>query len=122
MKHHSIAIVDDDPAMGSALTRLLRSIGYTPLLFDSAEGLLDALDSIVPDCVVTDVQMPGLSGLDLLRKLKAQHPALPVILITAYPRDANREHALAAGAFAYLPKPFDGDEFERCLTTIFDLR
>ncbi|WP_102960551.1 response regulator [Mangrovicella endophytica] len=119
MSHHTIAVVDDDPAMRVALTRLLRSLDYDPLLFDSAEDLLAAFDAVRPECIVTDVQMPGINGLDLLRLLRLRRPDLPVILITAYPSSSSRDRALASGARAYLPKPFDADEFERCLATIF---
>jgi CheY-like chemotaxis protein len=114
-----IAIVDDDPAIRSALTRLVRSLDYEPLLFDSAETFLDVLDAIAPDCVVTDVQMPGLTGIELLRTIRERRPDLPVVLITAYPSALGRDRALAAGAFAYLSKPFLADEFERCLAAVF---
>lgn len=117
-----VAIVDDDPAIRTALTRLTRSLGYRPEAYESAEALLSAFHEVQPVCVVTDVQMPGLSGLDLLRMVQLQKPDIPVIVITAYPSGSTRERALAAGAFAYLAKPFDGDEFERCLGAVFAAR
>lgn len=122
MRTPAVAIVDDDPAVGIALTRLIRSLGYRPALFGSAEDLIGSLDRSVVECVVTDLQMPGMSGLDLLRKLKALRPDLPVIVVTAYPSRPTRERALASGAFAYLPKPFDADEFERCLAAVLGER
>ncbi len=105
-----IAIVDDDEAIRAGLSSLLRSSGYAVALFDSGEALIAALPGALPDCVVTDVQMPGMSGLDLQALLAERHPALPVIVMTAYAEPAVRARALAAGAIAFLPKPFEADE------------
>lgn len=116
----SVAIVDDDPAVRRALTRLTEALGYVPMPFETAGHLLAALGTVEPGCVVTDLQMPGLSGLDLLRRLRLRRPRLRVILITATPSDATRRQALACGAFACLAKPFDAEEFERCLAGVFD--
>ncbi|AWN51144.1 response regulator [Methylobacterium sp. 17Sr1-1] len=116
----SVAIVDDDPAIRLALTRLVGSLGYAPMPFETGGHLLAALGAVEPGCVVTDLQMPGLSGLDLLRQLRLRRPRLRVILVTAYPSDANRRRALAYGAFAYLAKPFEAEELERCLARVFD--
>jgi FixJ family two-component response regulator len=116
----SVAIVDDDPAVRLALTRLIGSLGYAPMPFETGGDLLGALGTAEPGCVVTDLQMPGLSGLDLLRHLRLRRPRLRVILVTAYPSDANRRNAFACGAFAYLAKPFEAEEFERCLARVFD--
>lgn len=116
----TVAVVDDDPAVGLALSRLIRSLGYAPLLFAEAGSLLLALGAVEPGCVVTDLQMPGLSGLDLLRQLRVRRPRLRVILTTAAPSATSRREALACGAFAYLAKPFDAEELARCLTAAFD--
>ncbi|MCK2053076.1 MULTISPECIES: response regulator [unclassified Methylobacterium] len=119
-----VAIVDDDPAIRAALARLTRALGYAPAPFAGAEPLLRAgpfspeADGSTIAVVITDVQMPGLSGLDLLRILHTRHPALPVIVMTAYPSEANRARALASGAFAYLAKPFDAEQFEGCLRSV----
>lgn len=116
MERPVVAIVDDDPAVRAALTRLVRSFGHQGTGFESAESLLQALDAAERfDCVVTDIQMPGLSGIHLLRALRERRPGLPVILITAYPSSSHRERAAALGAAAYLTKPFDAAEFEHCL-------
>ena len=117
-----VAIVDDDPSIRSALDRLTRALGYEALVFDGVEPLLATLDEANIAFVVTDVQMPGLSGLDLLRILAGQRPHLPVMVMTAYPSEATRERALALGAFAYYAKPFEADQFERCLTTVLGSR
>jgi FixJ family two-component response regulator len=116
-----VAIVDDDPAIRSALSRLARSLGYAPASFAGAEPLLKAADDAGIAVVVTDVQMPGLSGLDLLRLLRLRRPTLPVIVMTAYPSEASRARALASGAFAYLAKPFDAEQFEHCLGSVLGI-
>ncbi|SFT29193.1 Response regulator receiver domain-containing protein [Methylobacterium sp. yr668] len=87
-------------------------------MFSGAEPLLAKLDEADIALVVTDVQMPGLSGLDLLRILAAQRPDLPVMVMTAYPSEATRQRALALGAFAYCAKPFEAEHFERTLKTV----
>ena len=112
-----VAIVDDDPSIRSALDRLTRALGYAALAFDGAEPLLAKLDEADIAFVVTDVQMPGLSGLDLLKILAGRRPHLPVMVMTAYPSAATRDRALALGAVAYCAKPFEADQFEHCLTT-----
>ncbi|WP_232629943.1 response regulator [Methylobacterium sp. Leaf118] len=117
-----VAIVDDDPAIRAALDRLTRALGYEALVFDGAAPLLAKLNEADIAFVVTDVQMPGLSGLDLLRILGGQRPHLPVMVMTAYPSEAARERALALGAFAYCAKPFEADQFERCLTSVLGAR
>ncbi|MDX7951857.1 response regulator [Lichenihabitans sp. Uapishka_5] len=118
-KGHAVAIVDDDPAIRAALDRLTRSLGFQPILFESAEALLSDLQAGVPGCIVTDVQMPGLGGLDLLKVLMDRGVRVPVIVVTAYPSKASHERALALGAFAYFAKPFEADHFERCLLNAF---
>ncbi|MCI0755801.1 response regulator transcription factor [Teichococcus vastitatis] len=110
-----MAIVDDDAFIRAALARLVRSIGYEALLFDGAAPLLSytALDGLF--CVLADLQMPRISGIELIQILAIRHPALPVVAMTAYPRDATRLRALESGAAAYLTKPFDADLLENCL-------
>ena len=102
-----IAVVDDDEPIRSALARLLRTIGYDARLYASAETLLAELPRSAPSCVLTDIQMPGMNGLELARELSRLAPALPVLVMTAYPSLASRELALAAGATEYLTKPLD---------------
>ena len=102
-----IAIVDDDPGVRGSLDSLLRSAGLTSLAFDSAEALLTsgARDQI--SLVITDLHMPGLSGLELLAvmgRLDWRHPA---IVMTAYPTEAARKQAFSSGAVAFVSKPID---------------
>ncbi|PZW42988.1 response regulator receiver domain-containing protein [Humitalea rosea] len=110
-----IAIVDDDEAIRAALSSLLRSLGYEVRLFASAESFL-ADSRASPDCLVTDIQMPGMNGLQLQLAIRNRRPRLPVIVITAFPEDAVREQAIAAGALHFLSKPFEADAIARCLS------
>ena len=114
-----VANVDDDPLIRTALARLTRSLGYEPVLFERAELLLVEPTPADIGVVVTDIQMPGMTGLDLLRILRVRFPDLPVIIMTAYPSEVSRERASALGAFAYLTKPFDAREYESCLSDAF---
>ena len=113
-----VAIDDDDPSIRSALHRLTRALGYEAIMFDGAEPLLAELDEVEIALVVTDVQMPGLNGLELLRILAKRRPGLPVMLMTAYPNEASHQRALALGALAYCAKPFEAEHFERTLAAV----
>ncbi|MFJ1211526.1 response regulator transcription factor [Burkholderia pyrrocinia] len=103
-----VAVVDDDESVGRAIKRLLRSVGIGADTFQSGDDLLDTLASMPsyrPACVILDIQMPGLNGLEVQRRLDGT--GVPVIVITAYDDVAVREQALAAGAIAYVRKPFN---------------
>lgn len=103
-------IVDDDQSVRWVLEKALRQAEMTTRAFERAEHLLDAIESASPDVLITDVRMPGMSGLALLERLNQRLPGLPIIVITAH---SDLESAVAAyqgGAFEYLPKPFDIDE------------
>jgi FixJ family two-component response regulator len=107
-----IAIVDDDESVCRALRRLLRSLAMDAEAFSSGQqflDLLDAMPSFHPDCLILDVQMPGLNGLDVQNRLAMTHSKLPVIFITAHDEVGVREKALASGATAFLRKPFDDE-------------
>lgn len=106
-----IAIVDDDPGVRGSLDSLLRSVGMTSLGFASAEGLLESGAEGRLACIVTDVHMPGMTGLELQAEMARRGWALPVIVMTAYPTEAARDQALGAGAVAFLTKPIDADRF-----------
>ena len=104
-----ISIVDDDQSFREAMTGLVRSLGYGTAAFASSE---DFLQSDQPDdtaCVITDVQMPGLSGVELQSRLIAQGNRTPIIFVTAFPEERIRARALAAGAVGFLSKPFSDD-------------
>jgi len=101
-----VAIVDDDQAIATALSSLLRSEGFTVSLFDSAESFLASREIDTVDCLLTDMQMPGMSGIELVRHLAQDKQDLPVLVMTAYPTPQARRRAAAAGACAFLSKPF----------------
>jgi FixJ family two-component response regulator len=110
-----IAIVDDDQSVREALTSLVRSLGYRALAFECGEDLLKSKRRGSVSCLVADVQMPGMTGLELHQRLSASGQPIPTILITAYPDDGVRERALAAGVIGYLSKPFEEDDLLACV-------
>ena len=103
-------IIDDDSSIRWVLERALRNGGLQPRAFDAAEPALDALVREVPDVLMTDIRMPGRSGLELLRKIRESRPLLPVIVMTAHSDLGSAVSAYEGGAFEYLPKPFDIDQ------------
>lgn len=106
-----IAIVDDDQAMREALDDMVKSCGYESRLFSSAEDFLSLEDRSSIDCMLLDVKMPGLTGLELQAILNKQPPKPPVIFMTSYHDERTRASAMDGGALAFLGKPV---EFE-CL-------
>jgi FixJ family two-component response regulator len=111
----TIAVVDDDESVRAALTGLIRSLGYRPIAFAAAEDFLNYDGKQAPACLIADVQMPGMTGLDLYSRLTESGRVIPTILITAYPNDRERAHALRTGVRCYLSKPFDEDSLLACL-------
>jgi FixJ family two-component response regulator len=101
-----ISIVDDDKAVRDALRRMLSAHGLIVNTFASAEQFLSWSERHEPACLILDVRMPGVSGLNLHRRLISKGCRIPTILITACPTDGERQRAIAAGAMSYLPKPF----------------
>jgi FixJ family two-component response regulator len=107
-----IAIVDDDQSVCRAIKRLVRSLGMNAETFASGQDFIDlveAMPSFNADCVVLDVQMPGLNGLDVQERLQSGGSRLPIIFITAHDEVNVRERALAAGAVAFVRKPFNDE-------------
>src|SRR5512137_80347 len=103
-------VVDDDASIRWVLERALRQAGVDTRSYDNADAALAALRQGAPDVLVTDIRMPGRSGLEMLEEIRAKRPRLPVIVMTAH---SDLESAVAAyqgGAFEYLPKPFDIDQ------------
>jgi len=103
-------VVDDDASIRWVLERALEQAGMRPKLFEQADSALAALAKGEPDVLITDVRMPGPSGLKLLEAVRRTRPALPVIVMTAYSDLDSAVAAYQGGAFEYLPKPFDIDE------------
>jgi FixJ family two-component response regulator len=104
-----VAIVDDDPGMRGSIESLLRSAGIQGYYFAAAEDLLASEAAARVDCIVTDIHMPAMSGLDLQIELTRRGWRQPLILMTAYPTEMAREQAVSAGAHAFLTKPIDPD-------------
>ena len=100
-----MALVDDDDALRNSLDNLLRSVGFRVQGFASAEAFLQAQHAPETACLLLDVRLPGMNGLELQRQLGGTHGRIPIIFITAYADDAMRTQALAAGAVAVLSKP-----------------
>src|SRR5207342_1134334 len=105
----SIAIVDDDEAVREAMKSLVRSLGYHASTFGSAEDFLNSEQLDDTSCLITDVQMPGLSGLDIKDRLIARGHSIPIIFITGFPDENVRIRAMKAGALAFLSKPVSQD-------------
>lgn len=112
----TISIVDDDNWARDGIRELVESLGYGARTFESAEQFLESGAAGETACLITDLQMPGLSGLDLQRVLKAQGHRIPVIFITAFPDERRRSGAFGAGAVGFLSKPFDERSLIDCLT------
>ena len=107
-----IAIVDDDDSVCRAVRRLVRSLAMDGETFSSGKqflDLLDAMPSFQPDCLILDVQMPEMNGLEVQEQLASSSKSIPLIFITAHDEVGAREKAIAAGAVAFLRKPFNDE-------------
>ncbi len=102
-----VAIVDDDASVRKALARLLRALSINPQTFASAREFLDSLPSSVPECLILDLHMPDMNGLELQGELARVGARIPTIVVTAHNEIGYREQCRAAGAAAYLLKPLD---------------
>ena len=103
-----VAVVEDDESYRAAVQRLLKSAGLPVRSFASAEDFLKSGQQQETGCLIADIQMPGMSGLDLQAKLNAEHCPIPIIFITAHGDEEMRLQAMRAGAVKFLAKPFDG--------------
>ena len=117
-----IAIVDDDHSVREALTSLVRSLGYVAMPLECAEDLLNSKHRRSVVCVIADLHMPGMTGLELHDRLVASGEPIPTILITAFPDERSRERALKAGVIGYLTKPFSEDDLLACIRSILGRR
>ena len=109
-RSETVWIVDDDRSIRWVLEKALQQEGMTTQSFDSADGVMSRLARQQPDVIISDIRMPGASGLDLLARIREQHPPLPVIIMTAHSDLDSAVASYQGGAFEYLPKPFDVDE------------
>jgi FixJ family two-component response regulator len=114
-KRTLISIVEDDQPFRESMRKLMTALGYTVEAFPSAANFLASPLLAETACLVTDVHMPGMTGVELYRHLVHAGHAIPTILITAYPNEVVRERALKEGVVCYLSKPVDDDHLERCL-------
>ena len=110
-----ISVVDDDPSVRTATARLLRSMGFSVYAFASAQEFLSSPPLSETSCVIADVQMPGMTGVELQDHLIAHDHSMPIIFITAFPHDRVRERAMNAGAVCFLSKPFDETRLLECV-------
>ena len=104
-----VAIVDDDELMRGAVQGLLKEAGLPARAFASAEEFLDSGAQHLSSCLITDIRMQGMSGLDLQARLNAEHIRIPIIFMTAHSNERIRMQALRSGAVEFLAKPFDDD-------------
>ena len=109
----SVAIVDDDSSVRKALSRLLSASSFPVQTFASAHDFMDSLAKGLPDCLILDINMPDLSGLDLYSYLRRTDRSVPTIIITGFGDADVRERCLASGVAAFFTKPLDGSELVR---------
>jgi FixJ family two-component response regulator len=117
-----ISIVDDDALARDGIGALVESLGYNVITFTSAEHFLQSDVITKTACLITDLQMPGLNGLELQEALRSQGHRTPIILITAYLNENNRNRALDGRAVGFLSKPFDEASLIECLTAAIKSR
>jgi FixJ family two-component response regulator len=115
LRKRMIGIVDDDESVREALDALVRSLGYETLTFVNAEEFLRSPGIADIGCLIADLQMPGLNGIELRCRLVTLGKPIPTILITAHPDERTRRLAFGAGIVCYLAKPFNDDELIECL-------
>ena len=115
MKKVLVSIVDDDRFFRDSMCRLMRSLGYTVDIFLSAAEFLASPRLADTACLIADIHMPAMTGFELYRRLIDAGHAIPTILVTAFPNDADRARALEDGVMCYLRKPLDEEQLTRCV-------
>ena len=115
MKKLLVSVVDDDQFFRESMCRLMRSLGYTADFFSSAAEFLASPRLAETACLIADVQMPAMTGLELHRRLVETGQAIPTILMTAFPNNVDRARALNDGVMCYLPKPAEEEHLTRCV-------
>lgn len=109
MTERVVAVIDDDESYRVAVTRLLKSAGFSVQSFETAEAFLNSGHQCETGCLIADIRMPGMSGLELQLKLNSDHCAIPTIFITAHGDEKMRLQAMRGGAVKFLMKPFEGE-------------
>ena len=117
-----ISIIDDDWLAREGICELVDSLGYKGVTFESANHFLQSGQILETTCLITDLQMPGLNGLELQEALRSRGYQTPVIVITGYPNEKYRSRAFANGAVGFLSKPFNEQCLIECLNAAIDLR
>jgi FixJ family two-component response regulator len=115
-----ISIIDDDESVREATVSLMKALGFDSEAFNSAEDFLLSERRHRTACVIADVQMPGMTGLELHRRLTASDNPIPTVLITAHADDNLRANALKAGVIGYLTKPFKEKDLMGCINSALD--
>jgi FixJ family two-component response regulator len=113
-----ISVVEDDRSFRESMRRLMRSLGYIAEAFPSAADFLASPRLAETACLIADVHMPAMTGIELYRRLINTGHAIPTILVTAFPNDVDRDRALNDGVVAYLRKPVDEQHLRRCLRAV----
>ena len=117
-----VHLIDDDEAVRQALAFLLATAGHAVRVYESAEAFLDAVGSVQPGCIVSDVRMPGIDGLTLQRRLKEIGVNLPVVIMTGHADVPMAVEAMKAGAVDFIEKPFDDQALLAAIRTALNLR
>ena len=114
-----IAIVDDDQSFRLSMRRLLKSLGYSVAIFASAAEFLSSPELVISRCLVADIHMPGMTGIELYLHLIAAGPVIPTILVTAYPDETDEKRMLRLGVASYLRKPLEEAALIDSLNAVF---
>ncbi len=117
-----VAVVDDEESVRRALARMLSASQFEVDVFASGQEFLDSLRTRLPDCVILDYQMPGLTGRDVQRRLTLEQIRVPICVVTAHDQPALREQCLADGAVAYLAKPLQRERLVGLINDAIRLR
>ena len=115
MKKALVSVVEDDQSFRESMSRLMRSLGYTVEIFSSATEFLGSPHLVETACLIADIHMPVMTGLELYQRLTDTGHAIPTILVTAFPNDSDRAHALKNGVVCYLRKPVDEEHLIQCV-------
>ena len=117
-----ISIVDNDQSARVGTTDLIEAMGFVAATFERAEDFLNSPSLLNTSCVIADVQMPGMTGLELYDRLVTSGKVIPTILMTAFPNKEDKARALRAGVVGYLTKPFSDSELLACIRAALDYR
>jgi FixJ family two-component response regulator len=115
MKKVLVSVVEDDQSFRESMCRLMRSLGYTVEIFSSATEFLASTSLAETACLIADIHMPVMTGIELNRRLVDTGHAIPTILVTAFPNDVDRARALNDGVVCYLRKPVDEEHLTQCV-------